>query len=105
MNMMMRDTCLALNDKDATFCYGMSKMTVANESEEATLKYKRLQFVEFLEMLGRIADLKFKGTDMERMKLTIKMEYVLEDVLALVGATRKDVNIVVNEESESDDEY
>lgn len=30
---------------------------------------------------------------------------MLDDVLALVEAKRKDVNIVIDEQSESDDEY
>ena len=60
---------LGLIDKDAIFCYGMSKMTVALEGEESTLKYKRLAFVELLEMLGRIADMRYRNTEMHKDKL------------------------------------
>jgi hypothetical protein len=42
LSMMMKDSLLNMIEKDATFCYGMSKMTVINESEESNLKYKRL---------------------------------------------------------------
>ena len=33
----------------------MCKMTVANEESDSMTKYNELKFVEFLEMLGRIA--------------------------------------------------
>jgi hypothetical protein len=44
--------------KDCVYCFGMSKMTVTNENEESKTYY-RLLFVEFLEMVGRIAHLKY----------------------------------------------
>ena len=54
------DCCLSY--KEAVFCYGISKMTVANENGELTL-YKKMNFVEFLEMICRVADAKFKSAD------------------------------------------
>ena len=39
------------------------------------------------------------------MPLAKKIEYVLDVVLRLVEVERKDINIKINEESESDDEY
>ena len=105
LNLMIRDSALNVIEKDAIFCYGMCKMTVINEFEDSQTKYKRLQFVEFLEMLGRIAELKYRGTDLERVPLAKKLETVLEEALAIVGYERKEVNIVVNDVSESDDEY
>jgi len=106
LELMIKLTPLALTEKDAILCYGLCKMTTVNEAEESTLKYKRLQFVELLEMIGRIADVKFKGTDMETTTtLAQKIEAVLDDVLTLVDVKRREVNIVVDEQSESDDEY
>jgi len=103
---MIRLTPLNMTEKDAIFCYGMCKMTVVNEAEESNVKYKRLQFVELLEMIGRIADLKFRGTEMEHsLTLAQKIEFVLDDVLSMVEIKRKDVKIVHDEHSESDDEY
>lgn len=43
-----------LNEKEAIYCYGMSKMTVTNENDDSS-KYSLLQFVEFLEMICRAA--------------------------------------------------
>lgn len=80
-------------------------MTVVDESEESSTKYKRLQFVEFLEMIGRIADLKFKITEMERLPLNQKIEFILDELLTFVDEKRKDVQMQIDEESESDDEY
>ena len=37
--------------------------------------------------------------------LAQRIEFVLDDVLSLVEVKRKDVNIVIDEQSESDDEY
>ena len=106
LDLMIKFTPLALTEKDAFFCYGMCKMTVINEAEDSTLRYRRLQFVELLEMIGRIADVKYKGTEMETtMTLAQRIEFVLDDVLSLVDVKRKDVNIVIDEQSESDDEY
>ena len=51
-----------LSEKDATYCYGMSKMTVANENGELA-SYQRIYFVEFLEMICRVADVKYKSAD------------------------------------------
>lgn len=49
--------------------------------------------------------MKFKGTENEGIPLYKKIEYVLDIVLKMVELERKDINIKVNEESESDDEY
>lgn len=90
--LMMKDTRIGLIEKDAIFSYGMCKMTVVMESESPTEKYKRLQFVELLEMIGRITDLKYKSLDYPEFLTNI--ELVLTDVLELVGLKRKDVNII-----------
>jgi hypothetical protein len=42
LDMMIKQCPLQLTEKDAFFCYGMCKMTCVNESEESTLRYKRL---------------------------------------------------------------
>ena len=45
-----------------------------------------MQFVEFLEFIGRVAQAKFAGSEMEeQVDLATKIEYVLEDLLPLVG--------------------
>eukprot|EP00347_Sterkiella_histriomuscorum_P002614 403367462 len=104
MNLMLRDSALGLIDKEANYCYGMCKMSVILESVDCW-QYKQLKFVEFLELIGRISVLKFKNTDNESLPLAKKIEFILDILLRMVEVQRKDVNIQVNEESESDDEY
>lgn len=57
-------------------------------------------------MVGRIAEVKFRGTEMEHtLTLAQKIEFVLDDIFAPYEIRRRDVKIVVDEMSESDDEY
>ena len=42
---------------------------------------------------------------MEGLGLAQKIEYVLDDVLTLVETKRREVHVVADEQSESDDEY
>lgn len=90
INLMTKMSPLKLNDREAIYCFGMSKMTVVNEAEESSTKYKRLVFVEFLEMIGRIADIKFRGSEMDSLPLPKKLEFILDDLLTLVGEKRKE---------------
>ena len=83
MNLMMRDTALNMIEKDAIYCFGMCKMSVILESVDVW-QYKQLKFVELLELIGRIANHKFKGTDNEGLPLAKKIEYILDIVLRLV---------------------
>ena len=106
IDVMIKLSPLLMTEKDAYFCYGMCKMTCVNEAEESTIRYKRLQFVELLELIGRIAEVKFRGTEFETsMSLAQRIEFVLDDILVIVDVKRRDVNIVIDEQSESDDEY
>ena len=66
----------------------MSKMTLANENEESK-SYFRLQFVEFLEMIGRIAHLKYQGSELEIQPLSEKIEYILDDLIIVLGKNQK----------------
>lgn len=91
---------------DVRFCFGMCKMTIVMEST-GYKDYNKLQFVEFLEFVGRLAYSKFKhsSSDMAAMSLASKIEYLLDDLLTGFGFTRKEVDIAVEEFSESDDDY
>lgn len=82
LNFMMKDAGLQLIEKDAIFCFGMCKMSVILEQDKMG-QYKILQFVEFLEMLCRIAQTKFKDNPEinEGYTLAQKLEKVLDIVL------------------------
>lgn len=68
LNMMMRDSLLQFTAKQAKYCYGFSKMTNTDETDDF-LKTDRISFVELLEMIGRIAHSKYLGTPQENEPL------------------------------------
>ena len=65
-----------------------------------------MAFVEFLEMIARVAHLKFIGSELESIKLHKKIEYIIDDLLALTpGAKRVVFSYEPEEETESDSDY
>ena len=60
MEIFTRDAEGFLQEKDALYAYGMSKMPLVKETSE-NAKYKRIMSnPEFYEMIGRVAEIKFK---------------------------------------------
>jgi hypothetical protein len=101
---MREASSLAMSEKDVKIAYAMCKMTVANEPANYKA-YNIMVFVEFIEFIGRLAHIKFKGTSESQLPLATKIEVVLDDIMFAFGMTRNDVNIAVEEFSESDDDY
>jgi hypothetical protein len=65
-----------------------------------------MDFPEFLEMLARIADMKFLGTPQEfAMTLSEKLEWLFNLLFPMVNATVFRLDIGQLEETESDTEY
>ena len=93
-----------VSEKDIALAYGMSKMTVVDELKHYK-QYGKMEFVEWLEFIGRISDIRFRHSDMASIPLAAKIEIVLDDLLAGFGLVRNDVEIEVCEFSESDDDY
>ena len=81
-------------------------MTIINE-ERQWKKYSALEYVEFLEFLGRISFARFKNStaELSEMPLASKIESILDDLFMNFGMQRIEVNIEVEEFSESDDDY
>lgn len=94
---------------DVTYCYGMSKMTVVQETKSHYQGYFRMNFSEFLESIGRVAHHLYAPTpqnpDYGELTLVNKIEYVLDDLLALLGMKRRDPTNDDGDISESDDDY
>ena len=87
-------------------CYGMSKMTQPDEYRSTDRHgYLVMEFVEFLEMICRVALAKFAGSDLENLDVYQKVEYILDDLLALVGLERAARGSQEEEISESDEDY
>ena len=85
INLMAYESGLQMSDKEAKFCYGMSKMTVSDEVG-MTERYRSLNFVEFIEFVGRVAFVKYKdedGTPLEK-----KIERVLDEIFPVYGLRR-----------------
>lgn len=93
-----------LHEPQLVECYGMSKMVVSLEPIDYK-KYQIMQFPEFLELMGRIGDMKFRGTPEAENQLAWKIDAVLEELCPAFGLTKKDVDNVQEENSESDDDY
>ena len=100
-----KDSAVRLDEKKASYCYGMSKMTVVRETKQAML-YDRVELSELCEMIVRVADTKFKAPDpMANLELKEKIVRLLEELFVLTGYKVKNVSVVEQEISESDDEY
>lgn len=54
LEIVTRGSDIELSEKEARFCFGMSKMTVKDEMKNHQ-EYDKLRFPEFLEFLGRVA--------------------------------------------------
>ena len=86
--------------------FALSKMPVNQEHDSKALpKYKKLLYVEFLEFLARVSDLFFAGSEMESLELHEKIEYVLDEILPIVNYKRVKQEIIIDEFSESDEDY
>jgi hypothetical protein len=96
---------LEMTDEKITYCYGMSKMTIPAENDKGERKYNELRFVEFLEFLGRIADVRFRNSELEIIPLDRKLEFVLDDIFSFFGITRKSIASGLSEETASDSDY
>lgn len=100
---MTKDTQLNLTTKQAQYCVTYSRMTVKNEADSSS--YWKVQFVELLEMIGRIADTKFRDTDDESTPLHDKIVLALDDILPCFGLKVRLGGGDGEEESESDADY
>ena len=69
-----------MNLKDVIFCYGMSKMTLHDENNDGEARAKRIEFVEFLDVIGRAAHVKFRGSELEDLPLHRKLWFILADL-------------------------
>jgi hypothetical protein len=102
-------TDLFIKDTDAIQCYGMCQMTCVTETKGSDAVYGQLKFCEFLELMGRIAQLKYQASadkpEYAQMTLAAKMENVLDVVLEVKDIKRIEPSITVVDESEPDSDY
>jgi hypothetical protein len=103
------DTKLRINLKTIRRSFIMAKMTCSDERTKID-SYNKLQFVEFLEFLCRVAldyeDASLGNTTM--IQIQKRLEVVLDEVLAYAGLQRREVVMETFMDSDadlSDDEY
>ena len=104
---MMRVAQTGLGAPKINYCFGMSQMTVCFERHKRDGEgLTQLEFVEFLEFIGRAAFAKFLGSELEeQLDLSQKIEYILDDILPLAGLRRQDPVIEQQSSVESEDDY
>ena len=95
---------MEIPDNDLKFCYAMSKMVVTNEALSYA-QYNKLQFAEWLEFIGRLGDLKYRNTPDAEEPLAWKIEQVLEELIPMFGMKKNAVNLNIEDNSESDNDY
>ena len=61
IKLMTKDSKVMIRESEALQCYGLSKMTVIDEVQ-GSKKYDKLELVEFVEYIGRVADFKYRDT-------------------------------------------
>ena len=64
-----------------------------------------MSFDEFIDFLGRIAYVNFRGTEMSDVPMHVKLEHVLIELLAIVGEQFISPSNDEEFESVSEDEY
>ena len=100
LDLFCRMSDLKVTDKNAKFCFGMSKMTVKDEVPQHH-DYNRLKLVEFLEMIGRVAYHKF--IDDNDVELSEKIERVLDSIFAVYNFKRIEVEGMIDNDETSDE--
>ena len=102
VELMARQTKIIPDEIRVVYCYGMSKMHVIPEPTQKN-KYDEMQYVEFLEFLGRCAYYKYRELEEETMSEKLKM--LLDELMPQFGLQRKEVEDEEEELSESDPDY
>lgn len=95
-----------LRKKDLQAIFGESKMSVLNEQEKtALLKYRQLQYVEFLEFIARLATKIFERSEYEERSMNEKIELLLDEVFSYFNFRRVKQEIKIEVFSDSDSDY
>ena len=102
IDLMMRMARVMYDEKNISYCYGMSKMHVILETTNKH-QYDEMKYVEFLEFIGRCAHLKYK--DLEDVSMPEKLKMLLDELFPTFGLQRKEVEDEEEELSESDPDY
>jgi hypothetical protein len=75
---------------------------IKDKSKKGKLELTKINFVEFLEFIGRVAYIAFKDEELDFCERLMK---VLDLILKVIDLERLPVPVNVDEDSFSDDEY
>lgn len=80
-------------------------MTIPDETGSSE-QYDEISFVEFIELLGRLAVIKFMGTpQIKSWSLLDRLETIVEAFLKFVGVKTIKIDLANLYATESDDDY
>ena len=99
---LMSMTRVQLSEKDAQTCYALSLMTCQNIVKSGYLQVDHISLLEFYEMIGRCADVFQHEAD---KPLHEKINFVLDEWLAIVGYERREPQYYEVREFENNDDY
>lgn len=93
--------------KKVGIAFGLSKMTCPDENEAGPEEYEHIRLVEFMDMIGRVAQLIYIGTPMDKQwPLATKVFMVCDGILKkYTGINAKSPDEDDGTETESDREY
>ena len=96
---------LGLRESQFSLAFGMTKQTVVRETTAEFRQYERCDYVEFLELLARFAEMLY--AECLGMPLAKKIEFLLDSLLPLIKLARRDVpdRDLVGSSSCSDADY
>ena len=100
IDLITKGSKIELSQKEAKFCFGMSKMTIKDEVSQHS-EYTRLKFPEFCEFVGRIAYTKF--IDHAEKEFHEKIEDILDLILPVYGLKRQKVTEEQVDDNTSDE--
>jgi hypothetical protein len=105
VKLLLDDAELSLPKKKIAHLFGLSKQTIIEDNtSRGIFMAERLVLVEFLEFIGRLALLKFLGTELEEEQLGTKIGYILDEMFATIRVERNIPIIKVEYESSSDED-
>jgi hypothetical protein len=93
--------------KKVGIAFGLSKMVVADENDHGPEEYEHIRLVEFMEMIGRVAQLKYEDTPMDKQwPLSTKVFNIVDGLLKnWTGINARSPDEDDGTETESDREY
>ena len=103
---MVADSKLKMSRLQLIEAFGCSKQTIVKETDSKSFEnYNQLNYTEFQEMLSRLAMIFFRDSEMHEESLQWKLEYILQQILAILQMKVHFNKIIIEEFSDSDEDY